>query len=130
MDEFKEAEKQKFKEAARQRKKKSNDFTGGLVLITIGVVFLLAQYTDFRFDNWWALFILIPVLAAWGKAASAIKAAGGWTQEAVRSVMGSLFPLFVAAIFLFQWDWGRVWPGFIILAGLGALANNWARNLD
>jgi len=28
---------------------------------------------------------------------------------------------FVAAVFLFGWSWGAVWPFFLIIAGLGAL---------
>jgi hypothetical protein len=37
--------------------------------------------------------------------------------------MGILFTA-VAAIFLLELPWGRVWPVFIILAGLGMLLPN------
>lgn len=107
--------------AARRSGGFGSNMTGGLILIGIGVVFLLSNWTEFRLDNWWALFILIPVVAAWGNAYRAYQAAGGWSQEARNSIVGSLFPLFIAVIFLFNLDWGRIWPGFLILAGIAAL---------
>ena len=35
--------------------------------------------------------------------------------------MGGLAPLLVAIIFLFDLDWGRVWPPFLILGGIAML---------
>ena len=103
---------------------------GGLIMIAVGVVFLVMQYSDIRFDNWWALFILIPALLAWSKAASLWKAAGRMNQGVISTLAGSLIPLFIASIFLFNWDWGRIWPGFIILAGINALAGSWDKNIE
>jgi len=37
----------------------------------------------------------------------------------VATTWGGAFPLLVALIFLFNMDWGRVWPLFLILAGVG-----------
>jgi len=111
-------------------KKKSEGMASGLFLIAIGVIFLVMQFTDLHFNNWWALFILIPVFVAWNRAFSIFSETGEITKEATQAVTGSLFPLFVAAIFLFNWDWGQVWPGFIILAGVSALARGWRRQSD
>ena len=108
-------------------KKKSEGMASGLFLIAVGVIFLVMQFTDLRFNNWWALFILIPVFVAWRRAFSIFSETGKITEEATQIIAGSLFPLFVAAIFLFNWDWGQVWPGFIILAGISALARGWGR---
>jgi hypothetical protein len=36
-------------------------------------------------------------------------------------LVGGLAMLTVAAIFLFELQWSRVWPVFLILAGIGAL---------
>ena len=102
-------------------KRKNDNMMTGLILITVGVIFLFMQFGGFYINNWWALFILIPVIYTWSKAFSLYREAGEITLEAAENVSGSLFLLFVAAIFLFSWDWGRVWPGFIIIVGINAL---------
>lgn len=127
MDNLKAVEKEAFEKESNVKEKKGFN-PGGLVLIAVGVAFLFAQYSSVSLHNWWAVFILIPVVGTWGSAMNSIQRNGGITREAIRSFMGGLFPLFVALIFLFNWDWGRVWPGFLILAGLNALASGWGRD--
>ena len=127
MEDLKAAEKELYENEKGIGEKKGFN-PGGLVLIAVGAAFLFAQYSSVSLQNWWALFILIPVAASWGGALSIIQRNGGVTREATRAFMGGLFPLFVALIFLFNWDWGRVWPGFLILAGLNALAGGWGRD--
>lgn len=102
---------------------KGNAWIGGVVLIAIGVIFLINNYTDFGLANWWALFILIPALAILSNAARAYRAAGRITSDVTGSLIGGLIMLFVASIFLFELDWSQVWPMFIVFAGLGALLN-------
>lgn len=111
-----------FKKEERLTIERGNQsWAGGAILIGIGLVFLLSNVTDFRLDNWWALFILIPVVGMWSQALRSYRAFGRMTEEARSALLSSLFPLFVASIFLFNWDWGQVWPGFIIIAGINAL---------
>ena len=38
----------------------------GFILIILGFLFLAQQFGNFSFQNWWALFILIPALSAFG----------------------------------------------------------------
>ncbi|MGB1250778.1 MAG: LiaF transmembrane domain-containing protein [Candidatus Promineifilaceae bacterium] len=116
MEDLKQAEKDMLEPAEQ-----NNSWVGGVILIVVGIVFLFVNYTEFHIDNWWALFILIPVAASWSEAFRAMQRDGGVSQEVTNKLTGSLFPLFVACIFLFSWDWGQVWPGFIILAGISAL---------
>lgn len=118
-DELKEQERTSWEDAG------SNRWLGGLILIAIGVIFLLGNVVDIRINNWWALFILIPVVAAWGNAWRLTQAAGHVTVEARQAFAGALFPLYVALIFLFNWDWGQVWPGFLIIAGINAVMGGW-----
>lgn len=110
-----------------EEKRNDNGTTTGLILIAVGIIFLVMQFGGFHINNWWALFILIPVFAAWNRAISTSTEAGEITEDAIQMITGSLFPLFVAVIFLFNWDWGKVWPGFIIIAGINALARGWGR---
>ena len=93
----------------------------GLVLIGIGLVFLLNNFTDFELHNWWALFILIPAFASVGNFWRAYRNAGRLGNDARGSLIGAMILFFVAAVFLFGWSWGAVWPFFLIIAGLGAL---------
>jgi hypothetical protein len=91
------------------------------VLIALGVIFLLQQVGDFSFDNWWALFILIPVLSAFASAFGIWRKAGRFTFAVWSTIYGGLFPLLVAVIFMFNLDWGDYWPLFVVLGGFGML---------
>ena len=93
----------------------------GLVLMAIGAIFLLNNFTDFQLDNWWALFILIPAFGSLGNFWRVYRSHGRMSSDARGSLIGALILFFVAAIFLFGWNWGTVWPFFLIIAGLGAL---------
>lgn len=98
---------------------------GGGALILLGGVFLLQNLGLAVLPaNWWALFILIPVVTTAATAWSLYRAAGGhWTPAARGAAAGSAILAFVSAMFLFALDWGLLWPVFLILAGLAALAN-------
>ena len=78
------------------------------------------NYTGVELGNWWALFILIPASGALAAAWAAWRA--GMHPAAVSGpLVGGLAMLTVAAIFLLELQWSRVWPVFLILAGIGAL---------
>ena len=114
-------------ENTNPNRRNDSGMIGGLILIAVGVIFLVMQFSDFRLHNWWALFILIPVAMTWYQASSVSKEAGELKRETTQSLAGSLFLLFVALIFLFNWNWGQVWPGFIIIDGVNALVRGWGR---
>lgn len=91
-----------------------------VVLIGLGVIFLVQNYTGAELGNWWALFILIPATGALAAAWAAWRS--GMHPAAVSGpLVGGLAMLTVAAIFLLELQWSRVWPVFLILAGIGAL---------
>ena len=92
----------------------------GIALIAMGVLFLVQNYLGYELRNWWALFILIPAIGSftsawhvWRSGASAPAAGGSFT-------MGIVFTA-VALVFLLDLPWGRIWPIFIIVAGIGLL---------
>ena len=93
----------------------------GLALIAVGLLFLLNNLFGWHIDNWWALFILIPAGGALGYAFQVVRTTGRFGLEARGSLIGGIAILFVAAAFLFQWNWGAIWPFFLVLAGLAAL---------
>lgn len=107
------------KETKRPESRTSRSIWLPIILITLGVIFLLQQVADFNFDNWWALFILIPTLSAFGAAAEIWRRSGRFTITVWSTLYSGLFPLLVALMFLLDLDWGDYWPLFIILGGFG-----------
>ena len=97
---------------------------GGVVLILVGVYFLLRNAFGWDLDNWWALFILLPAVAMLGRTFSLFRTSGRVTPAVVQSLVPSLMMILVAVIFLFNLDWSKVWPLFLIVAGVAALAAN------
>lgn len=99
----------------------TGSLTGAFILIVIGIIFLLDNAWGIKVGNWWALLILIPAIAAFSRAWSLYKNKGGLNPEATSSLTGGLILSLVAFIFLFSLDWGKVWPAFLVVIGLGAL---------
>lgn len=94
----------------------------GLVLIAVGTVFLLQNSGMVVFvGNWWALFILIPAVAAFTRAWALYQQAGRLTPEAIGLITGGLIPLTIALIFLFNFDFGYAWPVLLLVIGAGML---------
>jgi hypothetical protein len=92
----------------------------GFALIAIGVLFMVQNYLGYELHNWWALFVLIPAVGSfssawysWRRGHSVYAAAGSLT-------MAILF-IVLTVILLLDLPWDRVWPIFLILAGVGML---------
>ena len=104
---------------------RSRDASGwlvGVVLIVLGGLFLLQNAgLPVLIGNWWALFILIPAVAAFTAAWRLYQQSGRVTQQVVGLVMGGLVPLTIALIFLFNFDFGYAWPVLLVLLGIGML---------
>ncbi|GEM46483.1 hypothetical protein [Deinococcus cellulosilyticus] len=98
-------------------------------LIGIGVLFFLIFGLGLRFDHWWALFILIPGAYQWFRAYEEYKSVG-YTPGVGAKVAQGLPLVLVGSIFIFDLDWGRVWPLFIIMAGVIALLNPYKLKKD
>jgi hypothetical protein len=92
----------------------------GLVMILIGGVFLLRNYTNFDLENWWALFIFIPAATNLGDAYRAYQS-GGFGQAARSHLFWGAFFALIATAFLLGLDFGLLWPAFLILGGIGML---------
>ncbi|MFN8598440.1 MAG: hypothetical protein U0559_19925, partial [Anaerolineae bacterium] len=62
---------------------------------------------------------------AWGSAWRIYQNNGQRITPAVTGAfIGGLFPLAVALIFLFNMNWGVVWPIFLVIAGIAVLARS------
>jgi hypothetical protein len=106
-------------EAPRQR---NPAWLAGAVLIIFGVIFLVLNLTGFSIENWWAVFILIPAFGSLAAAWRIYQSSGGRFTPAARGpLIGGLILLTVASVFLFDLDWGTIWPVFLIIIGVGVL---------
>jgi len=100
----------------------------GGVLILVGIVFIIRNVSGFGLDNWWALFILIPSLGSLLTAFQMYEKNGRRFTAASRGpLIGGLVLLAVTAVFLFNLNWGRIWPLFLVLAGLGMLLSSFEK---
>lgn len=116
-----------LKEDEKNEEKKSNfgdqnnGLIVGLVFILVGGGLLLSRFTGLHFDNWWALFIMIPAVASFAKAWQSYQHDGRLNEESSGALMGGLFMTFIASVFLFGLSWGMMWPVVLILIGVGSL---------
>jgi hypothetical protein len=91
-----------------------------LTLILVGVLLLLRNYAGWQIDNWWALFFLLPAIGSLWGAYWVWRTTGLGYAVAGPLITGLVF-LTIAAIFLLQLEWGKIWPVFLLLGGFGAL---------
>ena len=124
---LKEAEQERFEDENHTppEKRGKNNSVAGLVLIAIGLIFLISNVTNWHLDNWWALFIMIPALTNFCKAWRSYQRHGRFTRSARGSLTGGLILTLVSSAFLFDLDWGLIWPLFLIIGGLSALMGGW-----
>jgi len=133
--EIKDEEKEKMADAAEENNGqeptnansggRNNAWILGLILIGLGLVFFVSNVTGFYFQNWWALFILVPGIASFANAWNAYREDGRWSKRARGGLVGGSIISLVAFIFLFNLDWGKIWPVFLILIGVNVLLGGW-----
>jgi phosphatidylserine synthase len=106
-----------FKEKPERSKRDGPPWIAGGVLVMIGVLLLASNLTGASFDNWWALFILIPAFGSLYVALVNYNEAGGMTQSVRKPLTGGIILLLVCIMFLFELPWGTLWPFLLIIAG-------------
>ena len=104
----------------------------GVIVMVIGIIFLAKNLgwtgPDWAFDNWWALFILIPAFGSFAGAWRSYRTNGRRLNgDGARTLMIGLLLLAVTVIFLLELNWGRVWPVLLVIVGIGMLLG-WKRN--
>jgi hypothetical protein len=93
-------------------------------LIIVGGVFLLRNLDllPIYHSNWWGLLLLVPLIFLGARILELRSKNGGALPASARGpVTGFLCVAMVMVIFLFDLDWGEVWPLFIILIGVSFL---------
>ena len=100
-----------------------NTLIPALAFIAIGAVFLLRNLELLEFPhNWWAFFFLIPIAYSAANFRRYRQASGGkFSPEMRNALIGLISMTFVMCVFLFDWNWGAIWPVFLIIAGVSML---------
>ena len=96
----------------------------GIILIAAGALIYLQTMKIYVFNNWWALFILIPALGSFVGAWRAYQASEGKFTRRVRgSAIAGLGFTAVAVVFLLGLNWTLFGPILLVLAGAGLIIN-------
>jgi hypothetical protein len=104
------------------RSRERSGWIVGLVLIALGGAFLLQNAgLPVLVGNWWALFILIPAVAAFTGAWRLYRQSGQMTPSVIGLITGGLVPLTIALVFLFNFNFGSAWPVLLVVLGIGML---------
>lgn len=110
------------------KREEDGNWLGGVILITVGGVFLLTTVLGYSLQNWWALFILIPGLSKLVQAAQTYRRDGRFSHRARHNFTWGLILTLVACTFFFSWSWSAIWPVFLIIFGVGALLSGLLEN--
>ena len=85
-----------------------------LVLIVIGGGLLASNFLGIAFDNWWVLFLLTPVIVLSYQVWRDYKGNGRLTSRSIGPLVGGLVLTSMLSTYLFDVDWGQLWPVFFI----------------
>jgi hypothetical protein len=70
------------------------------------------------FNNWWALFILLPAIGSLSVAWQTYRSAGHLTRRVRSAVIVGIVLLLVTGIFLLNLNWTDLGPGLHALSGI------------
>jgi hypothetical protein len=107
----------------RRAQRGGGAWLGGMLLILLGLLLAGQNMNLLAFNNWWALFILLPAFGSFATAWRIYQTEGRFTMRArSAAIIGFMFTL-VTAMFLFEMNWTTLGPILLILAGLAILVN-------
>ena len=97
----------------------------GIPMMVLGVVFLVINFTQQSLANWWALFFLVPIAFIVMNALRSRSEVGYLDRGARATLVGAMFMFLLMLVFLFEMDWGKIWPAFLVISGLGFIIGRW-----
>ena len=115
-----------LKENEKGYEGQDNNKVFALVLILVGVAVMVGNLTDYSFENWWALFMLIPVGAIFMNVWRDYQVNGRLTRSSSGAIIPGVIMLTMIAIFLFNLSWSIFWPVAIIAVGLSILVGSFS----
>ncbi|MEP7240033.1 MAG: hypothetical protein ABI697_04025 [Devosia sp.] len=101
---------------------------GGVIILIVGLIFLAGNFGFHLPDNWWAIFVLVPAVAALVSAVRFWREDGAMTNRVAGAAIGGVLMLAVALALFFGVNWGIFWPVILIIIGAGIiLRGSWRR---
>lgn len=98
---------------------------GGAALILAGVLLLFQNFGAIRLGNWWAVFFIVPFLGGLIMAWTLYQGNGKrFTRRVMGTALGGVMSLLVGVLLFFDLDWGKLWPLFLIVAGVSGMLYN------
>ena len=96
-----------------------------IIFIIVGVGLIASNIGGFEFDNWWVLFMFIPVALFVRNIYCDYQANGRITSASTGAIIASIAIILVAATFVFEAiTWSMIWPVGLIFAGISMYLSN------
>ena len=96
-----------------------------IIFIIVGVGLIASNIGGFEFDNWWVLFMFIPVALFVRNIYMDYQANGRLTSASTGAIIASMAIILVAATFVFEAiTWSMIWPVGLIFAGISMYLSN------
>lgn len=113
----------------KESEKSSTGHNGNVIMavifIVVGVGLILSNVVGFEFDNWWVLFMLIPVGFFAQNIYRDYQENGRITQRSTGSIIVTIAILATAATFLFEAiSWSMILPIGLVIAGIAMFLGN------
>ena len=113
-----------LKETEKTNEANDNNKIFAIVLILVGVAVMVGNLTDYSFENWWALFMLIPAGFMFMNVWRDYQENGRLTRKSSGAIIPGVVILTMVAIFLFNLSWAIFWPASLIAVGLSILLSS------
>lgn len=94
------------------------------VLIVVGLGLLASNFTDFTFNNWWALFMLIPAFGMFASVWRDSQVNGRITSNSTGPLISGLAMVVMMIVFLFNLNWSGLWPLGLVFGGIAVLLSS------
>lgn len=114
--ELKESE-QANKQVSKHNPTKHSPYVGGVILVVMGIGFLLSINFGFSMNYVWPLMFLIPVGFSIVQIYQDFQAG---RDIGLSPIIGAASMLVIGLAWLLDWNWGNIWPVFLIFGGLYA----------
>ena len=108
-------------EETEQVKEENGRLVVATVMILVGLALLVGMLTGYTLDNWWALFMLIPVGTMLMELWQDYQKNGRLSKKTSGLIIPITILSAIIAIFLFNLSWSIIWPVSFIAVGLSML---------
>lgn len=100
---------------------------GGIIILIVGVIFLANNFGFHLPANWWAVFVLVPAVAALVTAIRFYRVDKAMSARVMGSATGGVLMLAIALALFFGVNWGMFWPVILIIIGGGIVLRGYWR---